>query len=99
MNVQDIINRRDKEVETAARWAFAADGGDKAFEYFLTKDRIVTIDAIVEHIQKEVHKSYMKLKKAESKKYKCDKCGNYKIHKDMYKDNICYLCWDEEELT
>ena len=55
MNVQDIINRRDKETETAARWTFAADGGDKAFESFLTKDRIATVEAILEHIQEELH--------------------------------------------
>ena len=40
----------------------------------------------------------MKLKRYESLNYKCDKCGGYRKHKDMYDENICYECWDKENI-
>ena len=40
----------------------------------------------------------MKIKKIDSKNYRCDKCGSYEKHKGMYYDNICYDCWDDENL-
>jgi hypothetical protein len=37
----------------------------------------------------------MKLKKEDSLNYRCDKCGNYITHKDMFDNRICYNCYDK----
>ena len=40
----------------------------------------------------------MKLKTEESINYRCDKCGGYNKHKEMYDDKICYICWEKDNL-
>ena len=35
----------------------------------------------------------------QARNYQCDKCKSICCHKDMYDDNICYDCWDKDELS
>jgi len=41
----------------------------------------------------------MKLKKIDSLNYKCDRCGMYRKHKDMFDESICYVCWGKENIN
>lgn len=34
----------------------------------------------------------------QARNYQCNKCKGIFCHKDMYDNNICYDCWDKEEL-
>ena len=32
----------------------------------------------------------------QARNYQCDKCKSIHCHKNMYDDNICYECYDDE---
>lgn len=33
----------------------------------------------------------------QAKNYQCNKCKDIVCHKNMYDDNICYSCWEEQD--
>ena len=34
----------------------------------------------------------------QARNYQCDRCKAIRCHKDMYNDDICYECFDKEDL-
>jgi len=35
----------------------------------------------------------------QARNYQCDKCKSIKCHRDMYDDNLCYECYDNQGNT